>query len=149
MKINEIKIPSIIRFIVCAVYYNKNKLKRVYDKKNDPKKDEINFSFEDSKFAPIKEEKPEESKFIGKKYVISCLDQICPFMGAKLKRNEFCVIWRDINFSSKPINNDKYDEIFKKFLKERIKYIKQVEIYNIYPLRNFRRRIKTYKKEKL
>ena len=63
-------------------------------------------------------------------------------MGAKLKRNEFCVIWRDINFSSKPINNDKYDEIFKKFLKERIKYIKQVEIYNIYPLRNFRRGIK-------
>ena len=38
MKINEIKIPSIIRFIVCDVYYNKNKLKRVYDKKNDQKK---------------------------------------------------------------------------------------------------------------
>jgi hypothetical protein len=39
-------------------------------------------------------------------------------MGAKLKRNEFCIIWRDINFSPKPIYHSKYDEKFKKFLKE-------------------------------
>ena len=30
------------------------------------------------------------------------------------------------NFSSKPVYNNKFDEIFKKFLSERIKYINQV-----------------------
>ena len=51
------------------------------------------------------------------------LEQICPLIGAKLKRNEFCVIWSDINFSSKPVYNNEFDVIFKKFLKERMKYI--------------------------
>ena len=48
-------------------------------------------------------------------------------------RKRFCVIWRDNNFSSKPIYNNKFDEIFKKFLKERMKYIEQYAEYNIYP----------------
>ena len=60
------------------------------------------------------------------------MDQICPFISAKLKRNEYCVIWRDNNFSSKPVYNNKFDEIFKKFLNERMKYIKQMAKYNIY-----------------
>ena len=150
-EINELKIPQIkdtFRFITCAVYYNKKKLKRVYDHENDPKKDEINFSFEDSKFDTIIEEKPDESKFIGKEYVIGCLDQICPFMGAKLKRNEFCIIWRDINFSSKAIYHNEYDEIFKKFLKERMKYIKQVAKYNVYPCETSEEALKLLEKKK-
>ena len=61
------------------------------------------------------------------------MDQICPFISAKLKRNEYCVIWRDNNFSSNPVYKNEFDEIFKKFLSERIKYIKQVAKYNIYP----------------
>ena len=61
------------------------------------------------------------------------MDQICPFISVKLQRQEYCVIWRDPNFSSKPVYRDKYDEIFKKFLKERIKYIEQIAKYNIYP----------------
>ena len=150
-EINELKIPPIegtFRFITCAVYYNKKKLKRVYDHENDPKKDEINFSFEDSKFDIIIEEKPDESKFIGKEYVIGCLDQICPFMGAKLKRNEFCIIWRDINFSSKAIYHNEYDEIFKKFLKERMKYIKQAAKYNVYPCETSEEALKLIEKKK-
>ena len=76
---------------------------------------------------------PDNSKFFGTEYVIWDLDQICPFISAKLQRQEYCVIWRDTNFSSKSVYNDKYDEIFKKFLKERIKYIEQIAKYNIYP----------------
>ena len=52
-------------------------------------------------------------------------------MSAKLERNEYCVIWRDNNFSTKPVYNNKFDEKFKKFLKERTKYINQVAKYNI------------------
>ena len=62
------------------------------------------------------------------------MDQICPFMSAKLERNEYCVIWRDNNFSMKPVYNNKYDEKFKKFLKERTKHINQVAKYFIYSL---------------
>ena len=54
-------------------------------------------------------------------------------MSVKLKRVEFCVIWRDNNFSSKPVYNNEYDEKFKVFLKERLKYINQTAKYNIYP----------------
>ena len=61
------------------------------------------------------------------------MDQICPFIGAKLERKKFCVIWRDNNFSSKPVYNNKFDKIFKKFLEDRIKYIEQSAEQNIYP----------------
>ena len=44
-------------------------------------------------------------------------------MSAKLKRVEFCVIWRDNIFSSKPVYNNEYDKICKSFLKERLAYI--------------------------
>ena len=60
------------------------------------------------------------------------MNQICPFIGARLKRKEYCVIWRDNNFSSKPIYNNKFDEIFKQFLKERMIYIEQYAEHNIY-----------------
>ena len=54
-------------------------------------------------------------------------------MSATLKREEFCVIWRDNNFSSKPVYNNKFDQIFKSFLKELLQYINQFAKYNIYP----------------
>ena len=54
-------------------------------------------------------------------------------MAAKLKRKEFCVIWRDNNFSSKPIYNNEFDDLFKKFLKERMEYVEQYAEKNIYP----------------
>jgi len=31
------------------------------------------------------------TKFIGTDYAIFDLDQICPFIGAKLERNEYCI----------------------------------------------------------
>ena len=53
-------------------------------------------------------------------------------MSDTLKRVEFCVIWRDDNFSTNPVYNNEFDEKFKQFLKERLKYINQNGKYNIY-----------------
>ena len=132
---NGNKIPKInetFTLIICSTYYNKNGLRKVYDWKYTPKKNEINFAYAKSDFSTIKDN-VNKSEFYGTEYVIWDLAQICPFIGAKLKRKEFCVIWRDNNFSSKPVYNNEFDEIFKKFLKERLKYIEQYAEYNIYP----------------
>ena len=69
-------------------------------------------------------------------------------MSARLIRNEFCVIWRDSNFSSKPIYNNEFDAIFKKFLNERIKYIKQFAKYNIYTCETSEEALKLVERKK-
>ena len=132
---NGNKIPKIdetFTFIASSIYYDKKGFRQVKDHKYTPKKNEINFAYAKEDFSTIKEY-PDKTKFFGTEYVIWDLEQICPFIGAKLKRKEFCVIWRDNNFSSKPVYNNKFDAIFKKFLKERKKYIEQYAEYNIYP----------------
>ena len=111
------------------VYYDKNGFQQVKDGNRTPEKNQINFAY-----AGAGSERliyPDKSKFLGTEYVIYELDQICPFMSAKLKRVEFCVIWRDNNFSPKPIYNNEFDKKFKEFLKERMKYINQNANYNI------------------
>ena len=128
-------IPNIndtFTLIVSSTYYDKNKLRKVKDSSYTPKKNEINFAYADSYFSTI-DGYPDKTKFYGTEYVIWELTQICPFIGAKLKRKEYCVIWRDNNFSSKPVYNNEYDEIFKKFLNERMKFIEQYSEQNIYP----------------
>ena len=132
---NGNKIPKIddtFTFIASAIYYNIKGFRKVKDSGYTPKKNEINFAYADEDFDTIKDY-PDKSKFYGTEYVIWDLDQICPFIGAKLKRKEFCVIWRDNNFSSKPVYNNEYDQIFKDFLKERLTYIEQYSEFNIYP----------------
>jgi hypothetical protein len=126
------KIDDIFTFIACSTYYDKNGYKSVKDYTYTPKKNEINFAFADNVFDTIIGEL-DKSKFYGTEYVIKDLTQICPFIGAKLKRKEYCVIWRDNNFSSNPVYNNNFDEIFKKFLKERMRYIQQYAEHNIYP----------------
>jgi len=132
---NKNKIPKINDTFTCianAIYYDKNGYRKVIDHEYTPEKNEINFAYADEDFDTI-EDYPDKSKFFGTEYVIWDLNQICPFIGAKLKRKEFCVIWRDNNFSSKPVYNNQYDQIFKDFLKERLTYIEQYAEFNIYP----------------
>ena len=50
-----------------------------------------------------------------------------------MPKNEFCIIWRDNNFSSKPVYNNDFDPLFKNFLKERLKYLEQYSYHNIFP----------------
>ena len=130
---NKNRIPKIndtFTLIANSIYYDKKGFRQVYDYKYTPKKNEINFALAKSDLSTIK--KPDKKRFNGTEYVIWDLDQICPFIGAKLKRKEFCVIWRDNNFSSKPIYNNNYDELFKKFLAERMKYVELYAELNIY-----------------
>ncbi len=75
------------------------------------KKNEINFAYikyDTSSIAYY----PDKSKVYGTEYIIWDLNQICPFIAIKLKRKKYCVIWRDNNFSFKPV------ALFKKILKK-------------------------------
>ena len=133
---NVNKIPNIgdtFTAITSMVYYNKNGFLKVKDSQTrpQPRKNEINFAYAAGDCESL--ENPDPNKFYGTEYVIWELDQICPFIGVKFKRDEFCVIWRDDNFSEKDFYNTKWDKIFKQFLKDRIKYIEQESKYNVYP----------------
>ena len=146
---NKNKIPKVednFTLIACSIYYNQEGYRKVKDHKYDPKKNEINFAYAGAHFETL--EKPDFHKFVGTEYVIWDLDQICPFMSAKLKRNEYCVIWRDNNFSSEPVYKNKFDAIFKKFLNDRIKYINQAAKYNIYPCQTSEKALKLVERKK-
>ena len=125
------KIGDTFTIIMNYIYYDDNGCKKVNDDKRTPAKNQINYAYCEAGSYIIDEY--DKSKFHAEEYVIYELDQICPFMSAKLKRVEYCVIWRDDNFSLKPVFNNEFDEIFKSFLKERLKYINQYAKYNIYP----------------
>jgi len=146
---NKNKLPELdnnFTLITCLVYYDKKGFKKVVNHKYTPKKNEINFAYAGAHFETLIE--PDFNKFVGTEYIIWDLDQICPFISAKLKRSEFCVIWRDNNFSINPVYNNKFDEIFKNFLNERIKYIKQMAKYNIYPCETSEEALKLVERKK-
>ena len=148
---NKNRIPGIgeIFSLICSsIYYNKNGFRRVYDHTYTPKKNEINFAYAGSVFETIKDKIPPKDKFYGTEFVIYELEQICPFIGAKLRRDEYCVIWRDNNFSSNPVYNNKFDSVFKAFLKERIKYIEQTAKFNIYPFETSEEALKLVERKK-
>ena len=136
-------------FIASAIYYDKNGYQRVFDNKRNAKKYEVNFAYAGTKrLETIKEEMPNPSKFYSTEYVINDFTQICPFMSFKLKREEYCIIWRDNNFSSKPIYNNQFDAIFKKYLKQRMNYISYKAKYNIYPCETTEEALKLIKRKK-
>ena len=150
-RVNLNKIPKIgERFVLIGsyIYYDKKGFKRVYDYKYTPAKNEINFALADSNTRTIRTEEPDKTKFYGTEYVIYELNQICPFLGLSLKRDEFCVIWRDSNFSPNPVYNDKFDEIFKKFLKKRMEYIQEKIKFNVYPCETSEEALELVKRKK-
>ena len=131
---NRFKLPEVnelFNIIVSSVFYNNKTRKRVIDNKYSPKNNEANIVVVDGKLNPIKG--TDKSKFYSREYIIGDKSQILPLIHITIKRNEYCVIWRDNNFSSKPVYNDKYDQIFKDFLKKRLEYISQYAKFNIYP----------------
>ena len=125
------KVDDTFTVIVNSIYYNRNGFQQVKDGNRTPGKNQINFAYAGAGSERLTY--PDTNKFLAKEYVIYDLDQICPFMSAKFKRVEYCVIWRDTNFSSNPVYNNEFDQVFKKFLKERMEYINQNAKYNIYP----------------
>ena len=69
--------------------------------------------------------------------------------GCSLKRDEFCVIWRDSNFSPNPVYNNKFDDIFKKFLKKRMEYIQELIKFNVYPCETSEEALELVKKKNI
>ena len=126
-------IGKIFTAIATLVYYDKTKFLQVKDyyTREQPRKNEINFAYAGSDFDTIINPNPRE--FYGTEYVIWELSQICPLISLKFKRVEYCIIWRDINFSKDAIYGDQFDSLFKGFLKESIKYIRQEAKFNVYP----------------
>ena len=99
-----------------------------------PGKNEVNFAYAASTTETLL--RPDPKKFYGTEYVIYTLEQICPLISVKFKRDEFCFIWHDPNFSKDPIYGKIADEKFKNYLKERIRYINQMAKFNVYTFIN-------------
>ena len=146
--LNIPKINSYFSFIASAIYYNKNGFRRVYDSGYTPKTNEINFAYAGMNSLETIKGKVDEKRFYGTEFVIDDLHQILPFMSFKLKRDEYCIIWRDTNFSPNPVHNNEFDEIFKKFLRERMEYINQMAKFNIYPCETSEEALKLIKRKK-
>ena len=140
------KVGDTFTVIVNSVYYDENGIEQVKNDSRTPGKNQINFAWAGARSERLIT--PDESKFLGTEYVIYDLDQICPFMSGKLKRVEFCVIWRDNNFSTKPVYNNEFDKIFKAFLKDRLKYINQNANFNIYTFENSEEALKLVNRKK-
>ena len=146
------KIPkkdATFTLIVCSTYYDKAGYKQVYNAKRTPKKNEINFALAGAETETIEKlDDKYKTKFYGTEYVIWDLIQICPFIGAKLKRAEYCCIWRDTNFAKDSIFDEKTSKMFKAFLAERMKYIEQYAEFNIYPCETSEEALKIIKRKK-
>ena len=72
----------------------------------------------------ISQDKEEKKNFIGNEYVISEKYQIFPIYALTLKRNEYCVLWKDPHFSRKNninniiIDNNDYSTFLEKLKEE-------------------------------
>ena len=133
----NLKIPKVgqcFSFIASGIYYNKNGFRRVIDNSYNPKKNEINFALaEMTGLQTVKDDKLiDKRRFYGTEFVINDLDQICPFLGLKLKRVEYCIIWRDTNFSKNSVYNNPFDNTFKNHLAKLWNKINQKSKINIY-----------------
>ena len=150
--INKIpKIDETFSFIASSIYYSSEGLKNVNNSEYNPKKNEANLVFANAYAGNYELNFPkyEENKQLFKEYVINDLNQICPFIGAKLKRDRFCVVWRDINFSNNQVYDQFYDTFFKNFLKERVEYIENLAKFNIYLFDNSEEALKLIEKKNI
>jgi len=149
--VNKIpKVDETFSFIASLIYYSEEGLRKVNNSRYNPKKNEINIAFADA-YTGIYElyyQKNKENRVKFNEYVINDLNQICPFISAKLKRDEFCVIWRDINFSNNPVYDQFHDTLFKNFLKKRVEYIENLAKFNIYLFNNSEEALEVIKKKK-
>ena len=146
---NKNKIPlkdEEFTMLGCSVYYDKNGFRRVNDNLYTPKKNEINFAYTNPNLRGIIN--PEKNKIFFNEYVIWDLNQIYPFLSMKLKREEYCVIWRDINFSTKQINNNLKDEKIKNFLYNQLNNAEKYVNFNVYPCSSTEEALKLVKRKK-
>ena len=142
------KVDDCFNMIACSIYYDRKHRIYVENEKYTPKKYEMNYAFAGADLRTIKETDLNKTKFYGTEYVIYELCQICPFLGIKLRRTEYCFIWRDTNFSKKQIYSKEWDTKFKKFLAERMKYIEEYAEFNVYPCETTEKALKLVERKK-
>ena len=146
---NSFDIPTVnevFPLAISSVFYNNSTRKKVTDNKDSPQKNEANVILVDGKMKSMVN--MDKSRFYSREYVLGDKSQILPFIQIKVKRNEYCVIWRDNNFSSEDVYGDKYDKIFKDFLKERLDYISRYAKFNIYPCKDTKEALNLVEKKK-
>ena len=146
---NELTFPSInevFDFVASSVFYNNKTRKRVKDNSYSPQKNEANVVLVDGKMNSLNQ--VDKSKFFSREYVLGDNCQIMPFIHVKVKRNEYCVIWRDPNLSAEDVYGDSFDKIFKDFLKERLDFISKFSKFNIYPCVTSKEALELVKKKK-
>ena len=143
------KIGDTFTAICSMVYYKKGGFLRVKDYKTReyPGKNEINFAYAGATFETLKDP-IDWKKFVATEYVVWHLEQICPLISIKFKREEYVIVWRDDNFSKEAIWNNKFDNIFKNFLSQCIKYIRQSAKYNVYPCQTTEEALEIIKRKK-
>ena len=159
-------INSTFSCVGAEVYYNKLKLKKIYDftlnikeLNHFPSYEEIENDYKDymiEKFGAhyarvepnqgqvrnqkdiIKDKK--EGRFIGTEYAITEKEQILPLYGLTFKRNEYFVIWRDPNFQG--------DNPFSDYLRERKLFIYKYAKMNAYFESSTEKALEIIKKKK-
>ena len=142
---------STFTFITSEIFYNKNLLKHIRDNSyyvkaldHFPTYEEIKKNYKDKmvqkngihfitvnsdhgkalKDSLTSVEERKNGKFIVNEYVITELEQICPLYAIKIKRNEYFLLWRDLNFKGKNFYSD--------YLKQRELYANGIAKMNIY-----------------
>jgi hypothetical protein len=123
------KVNQSFSVIAAEVYYDKSKLKQIYNK-NDycvvlnhlPNEHEINVTYRNKTVEkngmhyvevdaattdPIAQNGKiggvrdlPKGRFVGREYCVTCKEQIYPIYGLNLQRIDYCIIWRDSNFNS-------------------------------------------------
>ena len=149
---NKILSPnSTFSLIAAEIFYDKELLRHIRDAslyvpelKDFPTYEEIKQKYPDKmvprngiNFITVKsdhgqviensvmsKEEREQGNFIGNEYVITELEQICPIYSLTLKRNEYFILWRDLNFEGK--------NIYTKYLKSRELFANEIAKMNIY-----------------
>ena len=143
------KIGDTFTAICSMVYYKEEGWLKVKDYKTReyPGKNEINFAYAGATFETLKDP-IDWTKFVATEYVVWHLEQVCPLISIKFRREEYVIVWRDDNFSKKAIWNNKFDNIFKTFLGQCIKYIRQSAKYNVYPCQTTEEALEIIKRKK-
>ena len=90
--------------------------------------------------SQISKDERQKGKFIGNEYVITELEQICKLYAIKVKKNEFFVLWRDLNFEGQ--------NIYTNYLKKIELFSNEIAKMNIYLESNTERALKFINKRR-
>ena len=159
-------VNKIFSCVATEVYYDKNKLKNIFDYSlftgeflHFPSYEELKMEYPEKmvekngvhyiRVEPykgqfrtnneiIKDKK--EGKFLGTEYIITEFDQMLPLYGLTFKRDEYLIIWRDSHFNKA--------SKFHNFLEEKKLFIYEYSKFNIYCENSIEKALEIVKRKK-